>query len=204
MNPEFDQLFKVRLIGDKQSGKSSIILRFCDDTYTTDPITSLGACFKVRTLNINQQKVKLNIWDTTDFDRSNGNIYRGCHGVFLVFDLTNLESFSKVQYQYFHEIDRYASENISIIIVGCKCDILSDAVVDFATINKFAKEKRVRYMECSSKFSINIDDIFSTLALDIMAQIERNKLSQNSSGKVLIAPPYRKKKKKSGCSRNIQ
>lgn len=58
----YSHLFKVLLIGDSGVGKSSILLRFADDSFTGNHITTIGVDFKIRTLTVNNQRVKLQIW----------------------------------------------------------------------------------------------------------------------------------------------
>lgn len=67
---DYDFLFKLLIIGDSGVGKSSILLRFSDNTYTGTYITTIGVDFKVKTVVVDGKKLKLQIWDTagvTDF-----------------------------------------------------------------------------------------------------------------------------------------
>jgi tRNA U34 5-carboxymethylaminomethyl modifying GTPase MnmE/TrmE len=63
---EYDHLFKILLIGDSGVGKSCLLLRFAEDSFFGDRyISTIGVDFKIRTVNIDGQNVKLQIWDTT-------------------------------------------------------------------------------------------------------------------------------------------
>lgn len=61
MNPEYDYLFKLLLIGDSGVGKSCLLLRFADDTYTQSYISTIGVDFKIRTIELDGKTVKLQI-----------------------------------------------------------------------------------------------------------------------------------------------
>ncbi len=89
-------------------GKSCLLLRFSDDSFTTSVITTIGIDFKSRTVELDGKRVKLQIWDTAGQERFRtitSSYYRGAHGIIVVYDVTDLESFNNVK-QWCHEIDR--------------------------------------------------------------------------------------------------
>jgi len=127
MNADYDYLFKLLLIGDSGVGKSCLLLRFSDDTYTDSYISTIGVDFKIRTIELDGKTIKLQIWDTAGQERFRtitSSYYRGAHGIIVVYDCTDLESFNNVK-QWLEEIDRYACENVNKLLVGNKCDLTS-------------------------------------------------------------------------------
>ena len=97
---DHDHLFKLLIIGDSGVGKSSLLVRFADNTFSGNYITTIGVDFKIRTIEINGERVKLQIWDTAGQERFRtitSTYYRGTHGVIVVYDVTSGDSFANVK-----------------------------------------------------------------------------------------------------------
>jgi len=177
MNPEYDYLFKLLLIGDSGVGKSCLLLRFADDTYTESYISTIGVDFKIRTIEIGGKTIKLQIWDTAGQERFRtitSSYYRGAHGIIVVYDVTDQVSFNNVR-QWLQEIDRYACENVNKLLVGNKCDLTTKKVVDFNTAKEFADGLGIPFMETSAKNSTNVETAFITMAEEIKKRVGGDK-----------------------------
>jgi Ras-related protein Rab-1A len=169
MNPEYDYLFKLLLIGDSGVGKSCLLLRFADDTYNESYISTIGVDFKIRTIELDGKTVKLQIWDTAGQERFRtitSSYYRGAHGIIIVYDVTDQESFNNVK-TWLHEIDRYANESVNKLLVGNKNDLTTKKVVDTATAKEFADSLGIKFLETSAKTSENVEQAFITMAQEI-------------------------------------
>merc|ERR1711966_349389 len=97
MKPDYDYLFKLLLIGDSGVGKSCLLLRFADDKWTDSYISTIGVDFKIRTIELDGKTIKLQIWDTAGQERFrtiSSTYYRGAHGIIVVYDITDNESFN--------------------------------------------------------------------------------------------------------------
>ncbi|XP_057473974.1 ras-related protein RABD2a-like [Actinidia eriantha] len=169
MNPEYDYLFKLLLIGDSGVGKSCLLLRFSDDSYLDSYISTIGVDFKIRTVEQDGKTIKLQIWDTAGQERFRtitSSYYRGAHGIIIVYDVTDQESFNNVK-QWLSEIDRYANENVNKLLVGNKCDLTTNRVVSYETAKAFADEIGIPFMETSAKDATNVEQAFMAMSADI-------------------------------------
>uniref|UniRef100_A0A8C2LIH4 small monomeric GTPase n=1 Tax=Cricetulus griseus TaxID=10029 RepID=A0A8C2LIH4_CRIGR len=164
MNPEYDNLFKLLLIGDSGVGKSCLLLRFADDTYMESYISTIG---------LDGKTIELQIWDTADQERFRtitSSYYRGAHGIIVVYDVTDQESFNDVK-QWLQDIDRYASENVRKLLVGNKCELTTKKVVDYTTAKEFADSLGIPFLETSAKNATNVELSFMTMAAKIKKQM---------------------------------
>ena len=168
-NSNYDYIFKVLLIGDSGVGKSSLLLRFADDTYTDCYISTIGVDFKIKTVELDGETVKLQLWDTAGQERFKtitSNYYRGAHGFILVYDVTNEESFKNLK-QWMVEIDKYGSETVNKLMVGNKCDLTTIKVVDYSTAKEYANQLGIPFLEASAKNKTNVQQAFLTMAEEI-------------------------------------
>jgi Ras-related protein Rab-1A len=165
MSHEYDQLHKILLIGDSGVGKSSLLLRFVDNTYTESYITTIGVDFKIKIIQSESKIIKLQIWDTAGQERFRtitSSYYRGSHGIIIVYDITDMESFDNVK-MWINEITRYAGENVGKMLIGNKRDLESKRVVQYNTAKAFADEHGIPFMEASAKDDLNVEQAFLSM-----------------------------------------
>ncbi|OBW64418.1 MAG: Uncharacterized protein AUREO_055190 [Aureobasidium pullulans] len=166
---QYDYLFKLLLIGDSGVGKSCLLLRFADDTYTESYISTIGVDFKIRTIELDGKTVKLQIWDTAGQERFRtitSSYYRGAHGICVVYDVTDMDSFNNVK-QWLQEIDRYATEGVNKLLVGNKSDMTDKKVVEYNVAKEFADSLGIPFLETSAKNASNVEQAFLTMARQI-------------------------------------
>ncbi|XP_042576184.1 ras-related protein Rab-35-like [Cyprinus carpio] len=159
---DYHHLFKLLIIGDSNVGKSSLLLRFADNSFSGSYITTIGVDFKIRTVEIDGRKrVKLQIWDTAGQERFRtitSTYYRNTHGVIIVYDVTNPESFVNVK-RWLNEISQNC-DNVCKITVGNKNDDPSKKLVDTQDAQRFGESVGVRFFETSAKENINVEEMF--------------------------------------------
>ncbi|CDJ37590.1 RAS small GTpase, putative [Eimeria tenella] len=190
MKPEYDFLFKLLLIGDSGVGKSCLLLRFADDTYTESYISTIGVDFKIRTIDLDGKTVKLQIWDTAGQERFRtitSSYYRGAHGIVVVYDVTDRESFANVK-NWMHEIERYAMEGVSKLLVGNKSDLTAKKVVSFEEGKELADSCNIRFIETSAKSAQNVEEAFHIMASEIKARVQVGQQQSRQQQNVRIGP----------------
>lgn len=203
MAREYDHLFKLLIIGDSGVGKSSLLLRFADNTFSGTYITTIGVDFKIRTIDINGEKVKLQIWDTAGQERFRtitSTYYRGTHGVIVVYDVTSAESFVNVK-RWLHEIEQNC-DVVSRILVGNKNDCPEKKVVETDDATKFAEQMGIQLFETSAKENINVEEMFNSITELVLQQKKENAVRQNAEQNkqtVKLDKKGSKGGKKAGC-----
>ncbi|KAF6214504.1 hypothetical protein GE061_009247 [Apolygus lucorum] len=173
MNPDYDFLFKLLLIGDSGVGKSCLLLRFADDLYSESYISTIGVDFKIRTIQLDDKIIKLQIWDTAGQERFRtitSSYYRGAHGIIVVYDMTDAESFASLK-NWLEEVDRFACPNVSKLLVGNKFDLTSKRAVDVETAESFSEEQGIPFIETSAKNNVNVENAFMRMATEIKERI---------------------------------
>jgi len=166
---EYDYLFKVLLIGDSGVGKSSLLLKFTDRVFTDHYISTIGVDFKIQTLQMDDKIIKLQLWDTAGQERFRTittSYYRGAHGIIIVFDITDKESFANIK-TWMTEIDRFASDNVCKILIGNKSDLEKQRQVSKEDAKELANKYKIDYIEASAKDSTNVQQLFVELTRQI-------------------------------------
>jgi len=199
---EHDFFFKILLIGDSGVGKSCLLLRFADNSWTETHISTIGVDFKIKTLEIDGKTVKLQIWDTAGQERFRtitSSYYRGAQGIILVYDCTDRESFNNVK-QWMGEIDRYACENVNKLLVANKCDLVDQRQVDTQAGKEFADGYEIPFIETSAKTSYNVDKCFIQMATSIKNRVSNQAGKGTGSGTIKDLDKKQKKDKKGKCT----
>lgn len=177
----YDYLFKLLLIGDSGVGKTSILFKFSEDTFSPAFISTIGIDFKIRTIEVDGKKIKLQVWDTAGQERFRTittAYYRGAMGIMLVYDVSLLKSFENIS-NWIRNIEMHATQDVELMILGNKCDIADKRQVSKEKGEQLALQHSIKFMETSAKASINIEEAFTTLARDIKLKMEKRMEDSN-------------------------
>jgi len=198
---DYDYLFKLVLIGDSGVGKSCLLLRFADDNFTDSYISTIGVDFRFRTITIDDKIVKLQIWDTAGQERFRtitSAYYRGADGIIMVYDVTSSESFDHVE-EWLSEVDRYANENTSKLLVGNKADLIEEKQVTKEMAQGFADKLGISFLETSAKTATNVDNAFLTMAKELIKTKEASNPAGAGGGGVQLQAVNANQRNKKKC-----
>lgn len=195
---EVDHIFKILIIGDSSVGKSNILLRFSDNIFHDTFLPTIGVDFKIRNVSVGDQTIKLNIWDTAGQERFKtitATYYKGAHGIILVYDITDRNSFDNIN-NWLNEIKKHAGPSVVKYLVGNKCDLEEERVVSKKEAKEFADNLGISWMETSAKERINIDDSFMGLTKEIYECLPETEKKPEGLGRPINV---KRKQNKSGC-----
>ena len=167
---EYDYLFKLLLIGNSSVGKSSLLFRFVENVWDDSFVPTIGVDFKLKTLEVNGKKVKLQIWDTAGqerFKNITASYYRGGNGVLVVYDITERESFDNLT-SWLIEIEKNANKNVYKLLIGNKCDLEDKRKVTYQEGKDFAESNGMKFIETSAKDNTKVQEAFELLTSEIM------------------------------------
>lgn len=171
MEPEYDYLFKIIIIGDSSVGKSSVLARFVEDRFSAQYISTIGVDFRIKTVQVDNKIIKLQMWDTAGQERFRtitSSYYRGCHGVICVADLTDKESFKSID-KWINEVNQYSSyPDIPKILFGNKVDLTNKIVVHTKYAEERAREYGMMYYETSAKNGQGVEEGFNYFTEKVM------------------------------------
>ena len=179
---DYDYLFKLVLIGDSGVGKSCLLLRFADDSFTESYISTIGVDFRFRSVYVDGKRVKLQIWDTAGQERFRtitSAYYRGADGIILTYDITNEESFTHVQ-EWLTEVNKFAPKETVKMMVGNKADLKDKRKVEEDKAQNYAKQMNMPFLETSAKTAANVEQAFERVARELIKQKLANEPKQTS------------------------
>ena len=154
---------KLILVGDSNVGKTTLLNSYIDNNFSEDIAPTVGLEKRVKTIDINGLKTKLQIWDTAGQEKFNSltqQYFRNADGILMIFDLTNTDSFSHIKKLY--EKTNDISHKTKKILVGNKSDIKDKIKVKKIDIDAFIK-KKIIYIESSAKENVNVEEAFQLL-----------------------------------------
>ena len=158
---------KIALLGSAGVGKTSIIVRYVDDAYSDNSLSTDGVGYSQKFLEVGDKKIKLDIWDTSGQEqyRSLGkHFYKDAYIVCLVYDITRYETFKDIKEVWYADLKKFGEKFTILAVVGAKSDCYEKEKVNENEARDFAKEIGAIYQLTSSKNSIGINELFENLA----------------------------------------
>ncbi|KAF0687314.1 Aste57867_20924 [Aphanomyces stellatus] len=182
---------KYIIIGDSEVGKSSLLLQFTEQTFAGIHDLTIGVEFGAKLLDLDNRKVKLEIWDTAGqetFLSITRSYYRGADGVLLVYDIGKRSSFEHLG-RWLQECQQNCmNPSLEIMVVGMKADLPEDErQVSAEEAQQWAKRFGLHFIEASAKTAANVELVFVETATTILRHFdESNQLRLEAQGKIQL------------------
>ena len=162
---------RIIILGNSAVGKTSFIIKYTENKFTPEHISTLGVDIKKKEVKLkNGKDFLLKIFDTAGEERFksvSNNFIKKADGIIIMYDITDRASFEAIN-NWIGTIRDNTSENVSKILVGNKCDLLDN----IREVNKEegqnkANEYKIPFFETSCKDGINVNEVFEKIVEDI-------------------------------------
>ena len=156
-----DLQYKFLFLGETSVGKTSILLRYTDDSFNSF-LPTVGVDVKYKYIKYEDKKIRLDIWDTAGQERFKNiakNYFRGANGIVLVFDISNKESLHKLKY-WLKDCKPNIDPETELVIAENKIDLESERVISKESIKEFGEKNNIEIFPTSAKTGEGIDNVF--------------------------------------------
>ena len=198
---DFDFLLKLALLGDATVGKTNLVLRFTENTFSPNVAPTVGYDYKSKTITLtnSNKKAKLQIWDTAGQERFmalSKTVYQKVDGVMLVYDITRRPTFENIL-SWINRVKEF-KENFPIMIIGNKIDKEDERQVTCEEGKILADEHKLKFFETSALNGVNVEEAFISFSNEVLDNIKVN-TSLNNDNNSFSVEKHKKKKKKKCC-----
>merc|ERR1712063_221943 len=189
----YKYLFKYIIVGDTAVGKSCLLLQFTDKRFQPVHDLTIGVEFGSRTITIDDNQIKLQIWDTAgqeSFRSITRSYYRGAAGALLVYDITRRDTFNHLT-TWLDDARQHSSSNMVIMLIGNKSDLESRREVKREEGEAFAREHGLVFMETSAKTAAGVEEAFINTAREIYEKIQEGAFDiNNEANGIKLGPQH--------------
>ena len=179
----YDERIQLIMVGESGVGKTSLIRRYTNNIFNTNHLETIGIEFFNKEERINNQIIQIKLWDTAGqeiFHSLTKNFYRKADGIIIVYDITNKESFERIQdwvKSVYDNTDTY--KEIQMIIVGNKIDLEERREVSKEEGLKIGKYFEIDFFEASAKNAEGVRNFMIKIIEDILNNKVNNRNSIN-------------------------
>jgi small GTP-binding protein len=177
----YNYLFKIALIGDSNTGKSSILLRFTENDFRGDTSSTIGVDFKIVSVSLSDGSyAKMQIWDTCGSERFKSltsSFIKSCPTFLLIFDISKYKSFKSLE--NWMEIIKENTSPRLLCLIGNKTDLEETRQVPREEAMRFAIKHNLKYIETSAKTNERIEDVFVYVSQTLHEEVQKVKKSES-------------------------
>ena len=167
--------FKVVIVGDSNVGKTNLLKRFINESFSSNTKATIGVELISKTYSINNEIIKVDIWDTAGQERYKSitsSYYKGANGAMIVYDVTNKKSFDNVN-KWYNELIKH-TKLINIIMIGNKIDLKDKIEVISDMSESKATALEIPVIETSALDDTNVKEAFYKLLEEMYNNIKEN------------------------------
>ncbi|XP_011909594.1 PREDICTED: EF-hand calcium-binding domain-containing protein 4B isoform X4 [Cercocebus atys] len=161
-----DRLFKIVFVGNSAVGKTSFLRRFCEDRFSPGMAATVGIDYRVKTVNVDDSQVALQLWDTAGQERYRcitQQFFRKADGVIVMYDLTDKQSFLSVR-RWLSSVEEAVGDRVPVLLLGNKLDNEKEREVPRGLGEQLAKDNNLIFYECSAYSGHNTKESLLHLA----------------------------------------
>mmetsp|Transcript_8067 Transcript_8067/g.17436 ORF Transcript_8067/g.17436 Transcript_8067/m.17436 type:complete len:233 (-) Transcript_8067:344-1042(-) len=162
-------IVRLLMVGDSSCGKTSLVLRFDQNVFSTKFVTTIGVDYRDKMVKVEGAPMRLQLWDTAGQERFRSltsNFFGRADGFVLCYDISNRPSFDHV-IGWMRDIKTRAPPDCDIVLCGNKSDLDADRVVTTEEGKMLADEYGVQFFETSALTGSNVEGMFMALATTI-------------------------------------
>ena len=183
LDTEYDYLFKSILVGDSYVGKTNILSKYIKNEFNQNTKSTVGVEFGTKILKIEDKIIKAQVWDTAGQERYKSitsAYYKGAKGAFIVYDITNRETFESVD-KWIQDLNMNSDKNITLLLIGNKKDLEDKRDVTKEEGEEKAKSFGLAFLETSALTGENIDKVFDYMLKEVYNKIT---IEKKNSGEI--------------------
>ncbi len=161
---------KVVLVGEAGVGKTSIISRFTKNSFNPEEVTSSSAQFTSKTITINDNKIKFDIWDTAGQEKFRAItkiFYKDAQVIVFVYEITTISTFEAIKDYWYKESSDNSTAEI-FFVVGNKSDLYENEQVSDEEGKKFADEIHAIFKITSALSNTGINWVFDSIGKKVL------------------------------------
>ena len=180
---DYDEKVKLMILGDSSVGKTSLLKKYCKNEFSNSYITTVGIDFQVKLLNINNKKIKIQIWDTAGEERYRvvaKNYFNTSDGFIIMYDITNRDSFDSIS-NWIEQIKDSTPNYKKSVLFGNKSDLNKLRNVQINEGKELAQKNDFKFFETSAKDGLNLNEGIESIVKDVLKDIDSIKLKRRNT-----------------------
>jgi small GTP-binding protein len=167
---------KFIIIGNQSVGKTNIVHRFAKGEFSNEYSITLGLDYISQNIQIGDKIFLLQLWDTAGSERFRSvtkGYFNNSACAIIVYDVTSESSFRATK-EWIEECKKYTNNNIHLVLVGNKIDLVEQRKITMEEGKNFADENGMTFFETSALTGENIEKIFFDSCKIINENLDKN------------------------------